>query len=234
MNMSWEPLRIGVLGAAGITSLALIEPARLMGAELTVIAARDPRRAEAFAAAHGVGVAVGTYEEVVNDPRVDAIYNPLPNACHAPWNRKAIEYGKHVLSEKPFACNADEAQEVYSLGRSAQRVVADGFHYVYHPVTAHLAGLLGSGILGALERVEVTVNTPPPPPNNIRWALELAGGGLMDLGCYALHFHRWLGRWAGGEPLIVDAVGGMRAGLPGIDEWGEIELRFPSGLTGQA
>jgi predicted dehydrogenase len=229
-----DPLRIGVLGAASIAENAIVNPARLTGTRLVAIASRDRGRAEAFAVAHGVERVLDSYADVVADPEVEAIYNPLANGLHGPWNLAAIAAGKHVLSEKPFASNAEEAAEVRDAALRAGVVVVDGFHYLYHPVTQRLHALLASGELGVLEHVEVTMITPAPEPENLRWSLRLAGGALMDLGCYSLHAHRVLAPWAGGEPVLVAARAGERAGLPGVDEWFEAELRFPSGATGLA
>lgn len=229
-----EPLRIGVLGAARISENAIVKPARLTGARLVGVAARDRHRAEAFAAAHGVERVLDSYAELVADPAVEVVYNPLANAFHGPWNRAAIAAGKHVLSEKPFASDADEAEEVRDAGARAGVIAVEGFHYLYHPVTRRLHELLASGELGELVRVEVTMIIPAPAAQDPRWSLALAGGALMDLGCYSLHAHRVLAPWAGGQPSLVAARGGERSGLPGIDEWVDAELVFPSGATGLA
>ncbi|MGI8435134.1 MAG: Gfo/Idh/MocA family protein [Nocardioidaceae bacterium] len=229
-----DPLRVGVLGAARIAEAAIVSPAQETGARLVAVAARKRSRAEAFASAHGVERVLDSYAVVVRDPTVEAVYNPLPNGLHAPWNVAAIAAGKHVLSEKPFAANAEEAQEVCDAGRRAGVVVAEGFHYLYHPVTRRLHELLATGELGELQHVEVTMTIPPPSPQDPRWDLSLAGGALMDLGCYGLHAHRVLAPWAGGEPTLLDARGGEREGFPGVDEWVDAELVFPSGATGFA
>jgi predicted dehydrogenase len=229
-----EPLRIGVLGAARISSDSIVTPARLTRSRLVAVAARDRDRAEAFAAANGVERVLDSYAEVVTDPQVEAVYNPLPNGMHGPWNLAAIAAGKHVLSEKPFASNAEEALQVRDAGRRAGVAVVDGFHYLYHPVTRRLHELLATGELGELRHVEVTMVNPAPEPWDLRWSLSLAGGALMDLGCYSLHAHRVLAPWAGGEPALVAARAGERDGLPGVDEWFDAELVFPSGATGLA
>ena len=229
-----EPLRLGILGAARIAPDSIVTPAGLTGARLVAIASRDRRRAEAFAAVHGVERVLDSYAEVIADPAVEAVYNPLANGLHGPWNLAALAAGKHVLSEKPFASNADEAAEVRDAGRRAGVVVADGFHYLYHPVTRRLHALLASGELGELRHVEVRMVNPAPAPDDPRWSLPLAGGALMDLGCYSLHAHRVLAPLAGGEPVLVAARGGERRGLPGVDEWLDADLVFPSGATGLA
>jgi hypothetical protein len=109
-----EPLRIGIVGAARIAELAIVKPARATGTRLVAVAARDPHRAAAFAATQRVAA---SYGDLLADPEIEAVYNPLPNALHGPWNLAAVKSGKHVLSEKPFAANADEATEVRDAGR---------------------------------------------------------------------------------------------------------------------
>jgi predicted dehydrogenase len=229
-----EPLRLGVLGAARIAENAIVIPARLTDTRLVAVAARDRRRSGAFAAAHGVERVLDSYAELVADSEVEAIYNPLANGLHGPWNLAAIAAGKHVLSEKPFASNAEEAEEVRDAGKRAGVVVVEGFHYLYHPVIRRLHELVATGELGTIERVEVTMINPACAPEDPRWSLQLAGGALMDLGCYSLHAHRVLAPWLGGEPTLVAARGGEREGLPGVDEWVDADLVFPSGATGLA
>ncbi|MGH2814099.1 MAG: Gfo/Idh/MocA family protein, partial [Actinomycetota bacterium] len=206
------PLRIGLLGAARIAALAIVDPAHTTGDRLVAVAARDRRRAEAFAASHGVERVLDTYADVVADPEVEVVYNPLANGLHGPWNLAAIAAGKHVLTEKPSASNAEEAREVRDAATAAGLTLLEGFHYLYHPVTRRLHELLATGELGQLRRVEVDMVIPAPADEDPRWSLELAGGALMDLGCYSLHAHRMLAPWAGGPPRVVAARGGERAG----------------------
>src|SRR5215207_135881 len=228
-----DPLRIGILGAARIAELAIVSPAHTTGHRLVAVAARDRRRAEAFAASHGVERVLDSYSDVVSDPEVEVVYNPLANSLHGPWNLAAIAAGKHVLSEKPFASNADEAREVRDAAVTAGVTVIEGFHYLFHPVTRRLHQLLDSGELGALRHVEVVMDMPAPDDDDDpRWSLLLAGGALMDIGCYALHAQRMLALWAGGPPRLIAAQGGERAGHPGVDEWLTASLEFPDGATG--
>jgi predicted dehydrogenase len=227
-----EPLRIGILGAARIAGRAIAEPARLTGARLVAVAARDTERAEAFAAEHGVERVHASYEDVINDPEVEAIYNPLANGLHGPWNLRAIAAGKHVLTEKPSASNAAEAAAVRDAAREAGVVVMEGFHYVFHPVTKRIQELLAKGELGELQHVEATMVMGPPADEDPRWSLALAGGAVMDVGCYALHAQRMLAPWGGGQPKLVSARAGERKRLPGVDEWLNADLEFPNGATG--
>ncbi|MGH1554311.1 Gfo/Idh/MocA family protein [Streptomyces sp. L7] len=242
-----EPLRIGVLGAARITQQSLIGPARTTGHRLVAVAARDQDRAKAYAAAHRVERVADSYADLIADPEVEVVYNPLANGLHGPWNLAALEAGKHVLSEKPSASNAEEAAEVREAAAKAGTVFMEAFHYLFHPVTRRLHELLASGELGELRHVETLVAIPAPPGTDPRWSLDLAGGAVMDLGCYSLHAQRMLapcggrctpaglgaGRGAkrdGGPP---DGVWGS-AGAPGVDEWLDADLAFPSGATGSA
>ncbi|MET7683844.1 Gfo/Idh/MocA family oxidoreductase [Streptomyces sp. NPDC005423] len=229
-----EPLRIGVLGAARITGSSLAGPARTTGHRLVAVAARDRSRAESFAAAHRVERVVGSYADLLADPEVEVVYNPLANGLHGPWNLAALSAGKHVLSEKPSASNAEEAAAVREAAGRAGTVFMEAFHYLFHPVTRRLHEVLASGELGELRHVETLVAIPAPPETDPRWSLELAGGAVMDLGCYGLHAQRMLAPWAGGPPRAVAARGGERAGAPGVDEWLDADLVFPSGATGTA
>ena len=229
-----EPLRIGVLGAARISELSIIGPAAATGTRLVAVAARDRDRAEAFAQIHGIERVHGSYADVIADPEVEAIYNPLANSLHAPWNKAAILAGKHVLTEKPFASNATEAAQVRDLAQGRSLVLFEGFHYLYHPLMKRLMSLLAAGELGMLQRVESSMFMSAPAADDPRWSLALAGGALMDLGCYALHAQRVLGDFAGGEPRLVGATGAERAGAACVDAWADAHLEFPSGATGLA
>ena len=229
-----EPLRIGVLGASRIAANAIVGPAQAVGARLVAVAARDRSRAVAFAAAHGVEQVVDTYSDVLNHPDVEVVYNPLANGLHAPWNLAAVTAGRHVLSEKPFASDAQEAAEVRDAGRSAGVVVAEAFHYRYHPLMLRVIDLVRSGQIGELLAVRTVADIRAPGNQDPRWSYALAGGAIMDIGCYGLHAHRVLAPWAGGEPRVADARGGERAGSLGVDEWSDVDLTFPSGATGTA
>src|SRR3954454_24353435 len=134
-------LRIGVLGASRIADLALVGPAQQLGHRLVAVAARAPGRAQTFAEKHGVERVLNPYADVVADPEVNAIYNPLANSLHAPWNLAAVKAGKPVLTEKPFACNRPEAMQVAEAAQAAGVPVVEGFHYLYHPVTRRALAL---------------------------------------------------------------------------------------------
>ncbi len=230
-----EPLRIGVLGAARIAALAIVDPARTTGDRLVAVAARDRRRAEAFAATHGVERVLDSYAEVVADPEVEVVYNPLANGLHGHWNLRAVEAGKHVLAEKPFASNAAEARAVAGAAATAGVVVLEAFHYPFHPLFQRACELVTDGAVGRVRHVETVLGMPSPHDTDPRWSLALAGGATMDLGCYALHAQRQLGlRALGGEPRASVATARERDGRPGVDAAMHVELAFPDGSTGTA
>lgn len=226
-----EPLRIGVLGAARISDKAIVHPARETGHRLVAVAARDRSRAEAFAAESNVERVLDSYQAVIDDPEVEAIYNPLPNGLHGPWNLRAIAAGKHVLSEKPSASNAAEARAVRDAVAASEVRFMEAFHYRYHPVMNRMLEIAGSGELGTLHNIDVHMSFPLTDPDDPRWNFELAGGATMDVGCYAIHGLRTLGAVGGGEPSVVSASAIEREDIPGMDATVEADLAYPSGLT---
>lgn len=222
-------MRIGILGAARIAPMALIKPAK-SNAEVVVaaVAARDASRARVFAAKHDIARVHQSYETLIADPEVDAIYNPLPNSLHGRWTRAALAAGKHVLCEKPFTANAAEAREVAELAETSGRVVMEAFHYRYHPLALRIEQIIASGELGTLERVEATLCYPLPMSSDIRYNYSLAGGATMDAGCYAVHMVRTFG---GATPEVVSAQAKLRDRQ--IDRAMTAQLRFPGGHTGR-
>ena len=225
-----EPLRIGVLGAARISEAAIVRPAQEIGARLVVVAARDDARARTFASDHGIERVVADYQAVIDDPEVEVVYNPLPNGLHGPWNLQAIAAGKHVLSEKPYASNVDEARLVRDAASAAGVHVIEAFHYRYHPVMQRMLELAGSGEIGDVTYVDARMLMPPPGPTDPRWVGALAGGSLMDVGCYAVHGIRDLAPILGGEPAVVRARAGEIPDHPGADAWVAGDLEFPNGV----
>lgn len=221
-------LRIGVLGAARITPDALLKPAAA-NPEVVVsaVAARDIGRARAFAAKHGIARVHDSYNALIADPEVDAIYNPLPNHLHGRWTRAALDAGKHVLCEKPFTANAEEAREIAAAAAGSDRVVMEAFHYRYHPMTTRIEEIIASGELGELRQVDTALSFPLPRFSDIRYHYALAGGALMDAGCYAVHMARTFG---GATPEVVSAQAKLRDPL--VDRAMTAQLRFPAGHTG--
>lgn len=222
-------VRIGVLGAARIAPLALINPAH-NNDEVVVaaVAARDASHAQAFAAKYDIDSVHDSYEALIADPSVDAVYIPLPNGLHGKWTRAALAAGKHVLCEKPFTANALEAREIADLAAKSDRVVMEGLHYRYHPLALRIEEIIASGELGKLKRVEANLCFPLPKFSDIRYDYSLAGGATMDAGCYAVDMVRAFG---GSTPEVVSAQAKLR-GVQ-LDRAMTAELRFDAGHTGR-
>lgn len=223
-----DTLRIGVLGAARIAPAAIVKPARKVAeAEVVAVAARDRARAEKFASKHGIPTVLDDYQAVIDSGDVDAIYNPLPNGLHARWTTAALEAGKHVLCEKPLTANAAEAEAVAGVAQRSGLVLMEAFHWRYHPLAQRTVDIVRSGELGPLRHVEAALCFPLPKFSDIRYQYDLAGGALMDAGCYPVHMVR---TFSGEEPEVVRATAKRRG--PDIDRAMRAELRFPSGATG--
>jgi len=224
-----DRIRIGCLGAARIAPAALIKPAASNDeVDATAVAARDEQRAKAFAAKHGIPVVHTSYDALLADPDVDAIYNPLPNGLHALWTIKALEAGKHVLCEKPFTANTGEAEQVAAAADRTGLVVMEAFHWRYHPLAQRMVDVVNSGELGTVKHIETWMCFPLFKRDDIRWQLDLAGGALMDAGCYSVHMLRTL---AGAEPQVVSAEAKLRS--PGVDRVVRADMRFADGRTGR-
>jgi predicted dehydrogenase len=225
---------MGTLGSSRISQTALIDPATYVP-EVTVaaVAARDKVRADAFALRHGIPAAYGSYEEMLADPDIDAVYNPLPNSLHGPWTLRAIEAGKHVLCEKPFASNSEEAAQVAEVAAAAGLVVMEAMHYRYHPLTRRLSELVAE--LGPVRHVQCWTSFAIEDPGDIRYDFDLAGGALMDGGCYAIDCLRLLG---GDLPSVTGALADPCPPFPGrgpaaaADRSMAARLTFPGGATG--
>ncbi len=223
------PLRIGILGAAQIAPMALIRPARhVPEATVVAVAARDPARASAFAAKHGIARVHQSYGDLIDDPEIDAVYNPLPNNLHCEWSIRALEAGKHVLCEKPLASNAAEAERMVLAAALSGKMLIEAFHYRYHPLAARMKAVVDSGELGTIRHIETAMCIPLPFPRDIRYRYDLAGGAAMDVGCYTIHLLRFL---AGAEPQVVRAE--ARLAGPNVDRWMTADFRFADGRTGR-
>lgn len=226
-----EPLRIGVLGAARISSDTLFPPVQDIGGRVVAVAARDRAKAERHAAENGIERVLGSYDELIADPGVEAIYNPLPNGLHTPWNLKVIEAGKHLLAEKPFASDAMEAQMVHeAASRNPELVVFNGFHYSYHPTFLRLLEIVKSGEIGEVQQVKVVMTADVPDRHDIRWSWPLAGGALMDVGCYCFDAIDQVSALLGGEPELLSSVAGhAEATDERVDSWSRQTFRLPHG-----
>ena len=220
-------IRFGVLGAAHIAPSALIRPVRRNPglAVVTGVAARDPERAAAFAAKHRIDGVQPTYEDLLADPDIDAVYNPLPNGLHGRWTRAALDAGKHVLCEKPLTANAEEARTVAAAAAARpDLVVMEALHYRYHPLATRLTAIVASGELGPVREIEVAFAAPLAKRGDIRFQADLAGGAMMDMGCYTVSLLRLL---AQAEPTVVAAR--ARTSSPGVDRAMRADLTLPEG-----
>jgi predicted dehydrogenase len=224
-----QPLRIGVLGAARIAPMALTRPAReVPEAEILAVAARDAVRAEKFARRHSIPRVHPSYDALLADPEIDAVYNPLPNGLHCEWTLKALRAGKHVLCEKPIAANSDEAIEMAEAADQAGLVLDEAFHWRAHPLAARMREIIESGELGEIRHVEASLCIPFLLPGDIRYRFDLAGGATMDTGCYTISMVRHL---ANSEPEVVSAE--ARLSSPEVDRSMRAEMRFEGGVTGR-
>lgn len=192
--------------------------------EVVAVASRDATKAKEFAKKHGVPRALGSYDELLRDPSVDAVYIPLPNSMHAAWSIKALRSGKHVLCEKPLASNADEARRMNAVAGETGLALVEAFHYRYHPVADQLKRIVNSGEIGEIMRAELRWKFDTSR-SNIRFDYSLSGGALMDIGCYQIHLLRFL---TGQEPLVTDASAERTSEQ--VDGAMVAHLHFPGGL----
>lgn len=219
-------LRWGILGAANI-ALTKVIPAiqRSRRGEVVAIASRDLAKARAAAESLGIPRAHGSYEELVADPDVDAIYNPLPNHLHVPWSIRAAEAGKHVLCEKPVALSAEEARTLIAARDRTGVTVAEAFMVRAHPQWRRVRDLVREGRVGELRLVTAHFSYYRVDPSDIRSVPEWGGGALMDIGCYPIMLSRWL---FGAEPLEVVGMIERDPAL-GVDRLASGMLRFATG-----
>ena len=216
-----------MLGAANIAPGALIKPARRTGrAEVVAVAARDTDRAREFAKKNKIPRVLDSYEALLADPELDAVYIPLPNGLHGHWTIEALRAGKHVLCEKPFTANADEARQVAEAAAAHPGlVVMEAFHYEYHPMTRRLVEIVQSGELGIIKEIDISFAAPLAKPGDIRYQLDLAGGAMMDMGCYPISLLRLL---AAG-PRVTGATAKLSS--PGVDRAMDARFSLPEGGT---
>lgn len=225
--MTERPLRIGILGAAPIAVTALLRPARAVPeVDIAAVAARDPARARVFAARHRIPQVHFSYDALLADPAIDAVYLPLPNSLHAPWAIRALRAGKHVLCEKPLAANARDAEQMAQVAAETGRVLAEAFHYRYHPLAARLQAIIASGELGRVLHIGTEFSVPLLQPRSIQFRYDLGGGAGMDVGCYAINLLRLL---SGEEPRVLRAS--ARCLRPQVDRLMTAEFALPSGAS---
>ncbi len=215
------PVRWGILSTAHINRKLLAGAARSNEVEVVAVGSRDLARARAFADEHGIPAAYGSYEELLADPSVEAIYNPLPNTMHCEWSIRALEAGKHVLCEKPMSSSVTEVEQAFAVAERTGLHLTEAFMYRHHPQAKRLATLVAEGAIGALRVIRSTFSYGLFDESNIRLRTDVDGGSLMDVGCYCISGSRLLG----GEPEAV--FGRAFIGPTGTDWAFTGSLRFP-------
>ncbi len=223
------PLRIGILGAARIARNFVAGVAGSTKVVVSAVASRDPRRAQQFAAETGVSTVSPGYEALLESSGIDAIYNPLPNSLHAEWSIRAMEAGKHVLCEKPLAVSRDEAVTMFDAARRNRVCLAEAYPYRLQPQTLELQRLLAEGVIGRVRTVHGAFGFTLTDRRNIRYDASLAGGALMDLGCYPLSLIRMI---AGRMPQTIQTLGVLDPS--GVDRAALVSLAFEDGMLAQA
>jgi xylose dehydrogenase (NAD/NADP) len=218
-------VRWGILSTARINRKLLAGARVAAGVEVVAVGSRDRARGEAFAAEHGIPRVHGSYDELLADPDVEAVYIPLPNALHVPWSVRALEAGKHVLCEKPLARRAADVEAAFDAAERAGRLLMEAFMWRYHPQTEALVDLARE--IAPLRVVRAAFGFPLPAEDteNVRLSEELEGGALMDVGCYCVSALRLLC----GEP---ERVSGDAVARSGVDGRFAGVLRFPGDVLG--
>ena len=217
-------MRLGLLSTARINEKLAAGAQLVDEVELSAIASRDLARAQAQAAELGIERAHGSYEELLADPEVDAVYISLPNSLHVEWSIRALEAGKHVLCEKPMARSVEQVERAFDAAESAGRVLAEAFMWRHHPQARRLAELVPR--VGELRLVRAAFSFPLADEGDVRLSASLEGGALMDVGCYCVSGLRLIA----GEPVQVS--GEQVTGGDGVDVRFAATLRFGGDLLG--
>jgi D-xylose 1-dehydrogenase (NADP+, D-xylono-1,5-lactone-forming) len=220
-------LRLGLLSTARINSEILAGASTADGVDVVAVASRDGARAGAYALEHGLARAHGSYEALLDDAEVDAIYVPLPNGLHHEWTMRALRAGKHVLCEKPYSRHPGEVEEAFGLAEKSGLVLMEAFMYRHHPQIGVVADLVANGVLGRLRAIRATFTFRLERADDPRLLPELDGGSLMDVGCYCVSGSRLLA----GEPVSVH--GEAVQGKTGVDLAFHGTLRFEDDVVAQ-
>jgi predicted dehydrogenase len=217
-----EAVRWGILSTADINNKVLAGLQGSPAVDVIAVGSRDHERAQQFASEHGIERAHGSYEELLADPDVEAVYIPLPNGMHVEWTLASLAAGKHVLCEKPLSPRAAEVERCFDAAERAGLALSEGFMWRHTPQAARLESLLRDGAIGELRLVRAAFSFPLDRFPDVRWDAELDGGALLDVGCYCVSGSRLL---AGGEPERV--TGESVAADSGVDARFAGTLRFP-------
>ncbi|MEO8286118.1 MAG: Gfo/Idh/MocA family oxidoreductase [Chloroflexota bacterium] len=225
--MEPKKVRWGVLGTARIAD-AVVRGIRLSSnSDLAAIASRDASLAQEWATRRDVPHVFGSYDEMLASDVIDAVYVPLPNGLHKEWSIKAMQQGKHVLCEKPLAASADDVREMMAAADANNVKLMEAFMYRFHPQTERVLKLLAEGIIGDLKVIRATFGFVLDNLDDVRWRPDLAGGSLMDVGCYCVNVSRLV---AGGNPVVVTAR--QHVAQSGVDDLFGGVLEFSGGLLG--
>ena len=219
-------LRWGLLSTARINGAILHAARESKEAEIVAVASREAGRAQTFASEHGIARAHGSYEALLADPEVEAVYVPLPNALHVDWSVRALEAGKHVLCEKPMDRRAEAVERAFDAADRAGRVLSEGFMWRHHPQARALADALDEGVVGRVRAIRASFGFPLDRPGDVRFDPALDGGSLMDVGCYCVSGARLV---AGAEPEAVRAEQVLGPGS--VDVRMAAVLRFPGDVV---
>jgi xylose dehydrogenase (NAD/NADP) len=222
-----EPVRWGLLSTARINEAILNGAAQTDTTEVVAVASRDQARADAYARAHGIERAHGSYEAMLQDDDVEVVYNSLPNSMHVEWSVRALEAGKHVLCEKPLDRRVEAVERAFDTADRAGRLLMEAFMYRHHPQSKKAAELVGSGAIGELRQLRSLFSFTLTDDADVRLVPELDGGALMDLGCYCISMQRLLA----GEPELV--FGRQRLGGRRVDVGFVGVLQFPGEVFGE-
>lgn len=221
-----EQLRWGFLGTGNIARQFLAGIHQSPRATLVAVGSRDPQRALQFIEEHRLDARGCTYDEVLASPSVDVVYVALPNSMHHEWTLKALKAGKHVLCEKPIASNVEQAREMFDAAKRADRVLMEAFMYRSHPLAQAVVKSVRRGAIGQVRMIRTSFSfRTRKPEGNVRFSREMAGGSLMDVGCYCIDFSRWI---AGAEPTAVHAIAQLH--FSGVDEVVCATMVFPGNL----
>ncbi len=219
-------MRCGILGTAEIGGDVVRALRQSSRCEVHAVASRDPDRARHWAERHGIPLSFGSYDDLLRSGRVDMVYLPLPNSLHASWTIRALEAGLPVLCEKPMTASAAEALQVQSVSEKTGLYAAEAFMYRYHPVYDRVRELIDAGAIGDVSTVSSQFTFLLDDPSAIPASAELAGGALMDVGCYCVNLSRMIARC---EPTRVSALDRRSA----VDEVLMGLLEFPNGILAQ-
>jgi D-xylose 1-dehydrogenase (NADP+, D-xylono-1,5-lactone-forming) len=219
-----DPVRWGVLSTAQINDLVLRGARKSERVEVLSVASRDQQRADTYARQHAIPRAYGSYEALLADPDVEAVYISLPNSLHVEWSIRALEAGKHVLCEKPLDRNPDEVARAFDVADRADRFLMEAFMWRHHPQTRRFTDLIEEGIIGELRLVRSSFGFQLTNLEDVRLRPELQGGSLLDVGCYCVSGARLLAR----EPELV--WGEQLLSSTGVDVRFVGTMRFPGGV----